>query len=123
MFGEGSARRTVSEVEAPETGTWICEVVVQNTGAVHVPLEIELKFADGSTQRLRWDDRGNGNWERFTIERSSRLVEVWLDPEGKIALDNPVTHHRRLRIDAAASTRAGAWVGSLTQTLMQIVGP
>jgi len=123
VFGEGSARRTVSEVDAPETGTWICELIVQNTGAVHVPLEIELKFADGSTQRLRWDDRGTGNWERFTIERSSRLVEVWLDPEGKVALDNPTTHHYRLYSERAAALRAGAWVGSFAQTLMQIVGP
>jgi hypothetical protein len=123
VFGEGSARRTVTEVEAPETGTWICELIVQNTGAVHVPLEIELRFADGSTQRLRWDDRGTGNWERFTIERSSELVEVWLDPEGKVALDNPTMHHYRLYRDRAAALRAGAWVGSFTQTLMQIVGP
>jgi hypothetical protein len=123
VFGEGSSRRTVSEAEAPETGTWLCELIVQNTGAVHVPLEIELKFADGSTQRLRWDDRGTGNWERFTIERSSQLVEVWLDPEGKVALDNPTTHHYRLYSDRAAALRAGAWVGSFAQTLMQIVGP
>jgi len=123
VFGEGSARKTVTENDAQETGGWICEVVVQNTGAVHVPVEIELKFADGSTQRLRWDDRGNGNWERFTIERSSRLVEVWLDPESKIALDNPTTHHYRLDGDGAAALRAGAWFGSFAQTLMQIVGP
>jgi hypothetical protein len=123
VFGEGSARKTVTEHEAPDTGTWICEVVVQNTGAIHVPLDIELKFADGSTQRVRWDDRGNGNWERFTIERSSRLVEVWLDPEGKIALDNPTTRHYRLDGDGAAALRAGAWFGSFAQTLMQIVGP
>jgi hypothetical protein len=123
VFGTGSARKTVTESDAPETGTWVCELVVQNTGVVHVPLEIELKFADGSTQRLRWDDRGTGNWERFTIERSSRLVEVWLDPEGKVALDNPTTHHYRLDADNAAALRASAWVGSFAQTLMQIVGP
>jgi hypothetical protein len=123
VFGTGSARKTVTESDAPETGTWVCELVVQNTGVVHVPLEIELKFADGSTQRLRWDDRGTGNWERFTIERSSPLVEVWLDPEGKIALDNPTTHHYRLDTDRAAALRASAWVGSFAQTLMQIVGP
>jgi hypothetical protein len=123
VFGTGSARKTVTENDAQDTGTWICELVVQSTGAIHVPLEIELKFADGSTQRIRWDDRGTGNWERFTIERSSRLVEVWLDPEGKIALDNPTTHHYRIDGDGAAALRASAWVGSFAQTLMQIVGP
>ena len=123
VFGDGSAKKTVTENEAPNTGNWSCEIVVQNAGAFHVPVDIELKFADGTTKQLRWDDRGTGNWERFTIERSSRLVEVWLDPEGKIALDNPITHHYRLDGDGSAALRAGAWFGWLTQTAMQIVGP
>jgi hypothetical protein len=123
VFGEGSARKTVTEIEAPDTGSWACEIIVQNIGRVHVPVDIELKFADGSAKRLQWDDRGTASWERFSIERSSRLVEVWLDPEGKIALDNPTSHHYRIDGDGAAALRAGAWFGSLAQTLMQIVGP
>jgi hypothetical protein len=123
VFGDGAARKTYTENDRPNTGNWSCEIVVQSTGAFHVPVEIELKFADGSTKKERWDDRGTGNWERFVVERSSRLVEVWLDPEGKIALDNPTTHHYRLEGDGAAARRAGAWFGWLTQTAMQIVGP
>jgi hypothetical protein len=123
VFGEGSAKKTVTEADAPDGGSWTCEVIVQNTGPVHVPVEIELRFADGSSAKRQWNDRGTGNWERFTIERSSRLVEVWLDPEGKIALDNPITHHHRLDGDGSASLRAGAWFGSFVQTVMQIVGP
>ncbi|HEU4733644.1 MAG TPA: M1 family metallopeptidase [Kofleriaceae bacterium] len=123
VFGDGSAKRTVTEVEAPDSGSWSCDVVVQNTGRLHVPVEIELRFADGSSKRLAWDDRGTGNWERFTVERSSRLVEVWLDPEGKIALDNPIAHHYRLDGEGGAALRAAAWVSSLAQTIMQIVGP
>ena len=123
VFGAGSNRRTKTEVDAPNTGSWTCEVVVQNTGVVHVPVDIELKFADGSSKRLRWDDRGTGNWERFVVERSSRLTEVRLDPEGKIALDDPTPHHYRITGDGSAALRAGAWFSSFTQTLMQIVGP
>ncbi|MEO7729349.1 MAG: M1 family metallopeptidase, partial [Kofleriaceae bacterium] len=122
VFGEGSAKKTVTEIEAPDTGTWRCELVVQNTGVVHIPVDIELRFADGSSKQVRWDDRGTGNWERFVIERSSRLVEVWIDPENKIALDNPTAHHHRIDGDGAAALRAGAWFGSFTQTVMQIVG-
>ena len=123
VFGDAGARKTVTEVEAPDSGTWTCEVVIQNTGTIHVPVEIELNFADGSSKQLRWDDRGTGNWERFVIERSSRLVEVWIDPENKIALDNPTTHHYRIDGDGAAALRAGAWFGAFAQALMQIVGP
>jgi hypothetical protein len=122
VFGAGSTKKTVTELDAPDTATWHCEIIVQNTGVVHVPVEIELRFADGSSKQLRWDDRGTASWERFVIERSSPLTEVWLDPENKIALDNPTEHHYRIDGDGAASLRAGAWFGALAQTLMQVVG-
>ena len=90
MVGDGPARKTKTETEAPNTGTFVCEVVVQNTGVIHVPVDVELKFADGSSKREHWDDRGNGNWKSWTVERSSKLVEVRLDPDNKIALDSPI---------------------------------
>jgi Peptidase family M1 domain len=120
--GEGSARKLYTESETPETGGFDCEVVVQNTGTIHVPVEIELRFADGSSQRLDWDDRGE-SWQRFAVQRSSRLTEVWIDPDNKVLLDSPIHHHRRLEGDGAASLRAAAWFSSSTQTVMQMVGP
>lgn len=123
VFGTGGSRKTVTETEAPATGSYLCELVVTNTGTIHVPIDLELKFGDGSTQRLRWEDKGHGAWERFVIERSTPLVEVWLDPDNKLALDSPVSHHYRLEGDGGAALRASAWLASLTQTLMQIVGP
>jgi hypothetical protein len=119
----GAARRTVTAAEAPETGSYVCEVVVTNTGGWHVPVDVELRFADGSAQRLRWEDRGDsGAWERFVVERSSQLTEVLLDPDGKLALDSPVRHHVRIAGDGSAALRAGSWIASLAQTLMQIGG-
>ncbi len=123
VFGEGSTRKLVTDNEAPETGGYLCEVVITSTGTIHVPVDLELKFADGATQRLHWDDKGHGAWQRFEIERSTPLVEVWIDPDGKIALDSPVSHHYRIEGDGSASLRASAWIASLAQTLMQIVGP
>lgn len=122
VFGEGSLKKTVTETEAPETGAFLCEVVIANPGAWHVPVDIEMKFADGSSHRVRWDDRGNGHWARFEVERSSRLTEVRIDPDNKLALDTPMTHHLRIDGDGSAALRAGSWFGSLTQTLMQVVG-
>jgi len=96
---------------------------VQNTGVVHVPVDVELQFADGSAQRVRWDDRGSGAWDRISVERSSRLVGVRLDPDGKLALANPIALAYRLEGDGSASLRASARVASWTQALMQLVGP
>ncbi len=123
VFGDGPNRKTKTETEAPDSGTFVCEVVLQNTGIVHVPVEIELRFADGSTQKLEWNDRGNGNWWRKEVERSSRLVEVRIDPDHKVWLSSPVTHAMRLEGDGSASLRAAARIASWTQTLMQLVGP
>lgn len=123
VFGEGSAKKTIGEDDAKTTGSYLCEVVVTNTGTMHAPVDLELKFADESTQRLRWDDKGTGAWERFVVERSTPLVEVWIDPENKLALSSPVDHRYRLDGDGAASFRAAAWLSSFTQTLMQVVGP
>ncbi len=123
VFGDGKTRKTVTEADKPDLGSWVCEVVVQSTGTIHVPVDIELRFADGSGERRRWDDRDGATWQRFVIERSSRLVEVRLDPDGKLALDSPVKHAWRLDGEGAASLRAGARVASWAQTLMQLVGP
>lgn len=123
VFGEGGTRKVVTKDDAEETGTYLCEVVVTNTGTMHAPVEIELRFADDSTQRLRWDDKGTGAWERFVVERSTPLTEVWIDPDNKLALASPMEHHYRLAGDGAASLRAAAWFASFTQTLMQMVGP
>ncbi len=123
ITGETTVKTLVTEVEAPDTGAFHCDIVVTNTGTIHVPVDIELRFADGSVLSKRWEDRGHGAWFPISVERSSRLSEVWIDPESKLALDSPIVHHVRLEGDGSASLRAGAWFGSLAQTLMQMVGP
>jgi len=126
VYGDGSNRKFVSDGESKdkekEAGSYDCEVVVQSTGVVHVPVDVEFRFADGSAQTGTWVDHGD-SWKRFSLQASSRLVEVRLDPENKIGIDSPVTHHERLDGDGAASMRAAAWLASVTQTLMGVVGP
>ena len=122
IFGDGASKKSVGESEAPDTGSYVCSLVVENTGTIHVPVDIDLKFADGSSHTLQWDDRGAGNWKSFEFDRSSPLTEVRLDPKGKIWVDSPIEHTYRVDGDGSASLRAAAWFASTTQTLMQIVG-
>lgn len=123
VFGEGASRKTKTEAESPATGTYRCEVVLQNTGVIHVPVEVRLEFEDGSRLDLVWDDRGNGNWWRTEVERSSKLVEVRIDPNRKLWLGDRATYAVRVRGDGSASLRAAARIASWAQTLMQLVGP
>lgn len=123
VFGEGSQRKNVTRDDAPASGTYLCNVVVQNTGVIHVPVDIELEFQDGSTARVRWEDNGLGTWHRFELQRSSKLVEVRIDPDRKLQLANPTQYSYRLDGEGAASLRASARISSWAQTLMQLVGP
>ncbi len=122
VFCDGAARKSIGEVDAKDTGTFVCEVVVTNLGTVHMPIDIELRFADGSSQPVRWEDRGE-SWKRIVVERSSELVEVSLDPDREIVLGPRMPMRYRLAGDGRAALRGAAWVGAQTQTLMQIVGP
>ena len=122
VFEQNGIRKTVTKDDAKETGSYVCDVVVTNTGGLHVPVEIELRFEDDSAQRVKWDDKGNGSWERFTVERSSKLREVWIDPDNKVVLANPTEHRYRLDGDGSASLRAAARLSTITQTLMQLTG-
>jgi len=123
LFGEGQARKNVTETEAPDSGTYACTIVIQNTGVIHVPVEIELTFADGSTQRLQWDDRGSGTWKQFNVVRSTPLTDVTIDPENKVTLAEPTTHQVRIDPNKDASLRAAARISFWAQSLMQLVGP
>lgn len=123
VVGERDNKKLISQVEAPQTGTWVCEVVVQDTGPVHIPIDIELQFRDGTTQRMLWDDQTASGWQRFVVERSSDLIAVRLDPDDKLAIASPIAKHYRIEGDGAAAMRAAARAASWTQTLLQLIGP
>jgi hypothetical protein len=123
VVGEGEARKTVTALDAPDTGAYTCDVLVVNTGAVPVSVDVDIRFADDSHQREHWDARDGSHWHRFTLERSSTIVEVELDPDHKILLgDAPSTWDYRLNADSRASWRAAARVGFWAQTSMSVFG-
>ena len=92
VFGDGAQKKIVTEADAPDTGAVVrARSSSQNTGVIHVPIDVELQFADGSAQRVplgrsRPDARGSAS----RSSTASRLVEVKLDPDNKLALDVPI---------------------------------
>ena len=73
-------------------------------------------------ERLRWEDTGKTAWKEFTLERSSPIAEVQLDPDGDVLTSDPLPLYRRVVGDPRASYRAASRLGFWTQTLMQAVG-
>jgi Peptidase family M1 domain len=121
VFGERADRKVVTESAAPATGAYRCSVTVQNTGAIHVPINIDVTFEDGTQERLRWEDTGTGAWKQFEMERSSPIAEVAIDPDDDVMTGDPMLTRRRVIGDSRAAYRAGARLGFWAQTLMQLV--
>lgn len=122
VFDTPAGRKIIGESGAPKSGAYRCNVIVQNTGTIHVPVDIEAVFEDGTRERLRWEDTGVSAWKELTIERSSPIAEVVIDPDGAVLTTDPLPLHRRILGDPRASYRAAARMGFWAQTVMQMVG-
>jgi hypothetical protein len=75
-----------ARTEAPD----LAEVVVRRLGAVRLPVELLVEFADGRSTAVRWD--GRDRWMRLSYP-GVRVTRAVVDPAGKIALDvNPANN-------------------------------
>ena len=83
-------------------------VEVRRYGGFRVPVEIELRWDDGSRAREIWD--GEDWWWRYRAPGSARrITEVVVDPERRLLLDrNWLNNTRRAAPDTAGARRL-AW--------------
>ncbi len=99
---------------------WHSTVTVRRDG-VPVPQLLRVKFADGSSEDVRWND--DRRWARFDFTRPSKVVSATLDPEQKIYLDaNKLNDSRTTKADGSASRRWSADAASLLQVFYALVG-
>ena len=106
--GDGGARRFASGTALQ--ATWRSEVVVQRLGEAVFPVDVLVRFADGSTARERWD--GRDRWKLFTYDRPAAAVSSEVDPNYVLVLDvNRTNNSRTLAPQAAKASRqwAGRW--------------
>lgn len=123
VFGEGSARRTEVADRGPDTGGYQCRVVIENRGTIPVPVTIEVRYQDGTSERFTWDHRDSSRWQEFEFARSSPIAQVTIDPDGLVLLaDHPLDDDVRVDGDRHAAWRATARLTFWTQSLMQVVG-
>jgi hypothetical protein len=99
---------------------WSSTVTVSRDGA-QVPQLLRVKFADGSSEDVKWDD--DRRWARFDFTRPSKVVSATLDSEQKIYLDaNKLNDSLTTKADGTASRRWSADVASLLQAFYALVG-
>ncbi|EIM00516.1 peptidase M1 [Rhodanobacter thiooxydans] len=99
---------------------WHSTVTVRRDG-VPVPQLLRVKFADGSSEDVRWND--DRRWVRFDFTKPSKAVSATLDPEQKIYLDaNKLNDSRTTKADGSASRRWSADAASLLQVFYALMG-
>jgi hypothetical protein len=102
--------------EEDDDGPFRTRVRVERRGPFVHPVEVELRFEDGSRLRRRWD--GAARWARWTMTTPERLTAAVVDPDGVLALDTDRLNNSRRREErglpaAKLLTDALFWVQSL----------
>jgi hypothetical protein len=108
----------------PATGIgpfpWRSTVTVRRDGAA-VPQLLRVKFADGSSQDVPWND--NRRWARFVFTKPSKAVSATLDPDQKIKLDSDkLNDSLTSKANGAASRRWSADAAALVHVFYSLVG-
>lgn len=101
--------------------TYRTTVVVRRLGDGVFPVDVRVRFEDGTEVREPWD--GRGAWQLFQYERPSRAVSAEVDADRVLLLDVARTNNSRSlapRRDAAATHWARQWMVWLQDLLIQM---
>ncbi len=83
---------------------------MQRLGEAVFPVDVLVRFSDGSTARERWD--GRERWKLFTYDRPAAAESAEVDPNQVLLLDvNRTNNSRTLTPLAPKASRqwAGRW--------------
>lgn len=111
------------EREAEDAGTrqWRSVVQLRHLGELRLPVDVELRFEGAPPERRIWE--GELPWARWEIVRAEKLVEVVVDPDGKLALDaSRLNNARRVESDRRAATYWTLRLLGLAQRLLAGIG-
>ncbi|MCW8984355.1 MAG: M1 family aminopeptidase, partial [Thermoanaerobaculales bacterium] len=82
-FGwDGEGWSEVGEDESTDEvadDSWLVDLQLARRGDFIGPVDIELRWSDGTVERRIWD--GETRWVRWRLEGSSRLAQVVIDPD------------------------------------------
>jgi hypothetical protein len=107
--------------EAETEGPWRSLVTVRRRGQIALPVEVELQFEGGRTERRAWD--GRESWARFEVTGPDRLVAAVVDPDDVLALDvNRLNNARRVEPDTRTADYWGARLTFWFEVILGFVG-
>lgn len=94
-------------------------ITLRRRGA-DVPQVLVVKFADGSSETVKWDD--TNNWKRYTWVKAAKAVSAELDPQRVHYLDaSKLDDSRTIKADSSASQRWGSQLAALFQMFLSLI--
>jgi hypothetical protein len=85
-----------------------------------VPQTLVVRFADGSSETVRWD--ADEKWHQFSWIKRARAVSAELDPQRIHYLDtSKLDDSRTLKADRSASTRWASDFAAFVQLLLSLI--
>jgi hypothetical protein len=98
-------------------------VVVHRKGDFIAPVDLEVKFDDGSVAREHWD--GKDRWIRYSYTKAAQIASAEIDPEHKMWLDSDFYNDSRTADGDGRATRkignillfVSEWVSQLVSYL------
>ena len=109
---ESAGGAAAADVADADPATWYESLVtVRRYGDGIFPVEVVVEFADGTTERRRWD--GRDQWTYYRFVRPSRAVTATVDPDRVLLLDVDFTNNSRTtrsRAGEAAAKWTLAWI-------------
>jgi hypothetical protein len=93
-FKDGRAGEDITP-EPSEEKRYRNEVVIERLGSVHMPVEVQIVFDDGSVTNERWD--GRDPWRRFEYTGTQRVEWAVVDPNRALPLDFNRLNNSRMR--------------------------
>jgi len=74
-----------SEKKNSPTNLYQSEVLVRRLGEIQIPVDVLIRFEDGSEIKEKWD--GQYRWKKYTYETSSKVKSATVDPDFNLVAD------------------------------------
>jgi hypothetical protein len=102
------------------SATYTTRVTVHRKGDFIMPVDVLVKFNDGSQARERWD--GQDRWHRFEYQRKSKLVSAELYPGLSVPLDlHEFNNSYVAKADGRATSKIALYWIWLTQMFAHMI--
>ncbi|MFK7935201.1 MAG: M1 family metallopeptidase [Saprospiraceae bacterium] len=99
--GQEIIEKSVEEALESDSTVYDSRVIINRLGELQFPLEVEIRFADGTTKMEKWD--GQARSHEFSYTGTNRIIAAYLDPNENIYMDkNFLNNSRTLEPETSA---------------------